>query len=143
MVADSADMQEQECEVASTKIRKHMEDANGFSDGAKVSQHCMLEIQGFLNYIVWTYMWLAPYMKGMHSTIDGYRYDRNSGGWKLRGKYFQAMLVERFQISELCRDDNVENAGDDRGKEVLSDLAKGDLEEPPDEFSSCVEDTLD
>ena len=36
MVADSADIQEQECEVAA-KTRKQMEDANGSSEGAKVS----------------------------------------------------------------------------------------------------------
>ena len=36
MVADSIDIQEQECEVAG-KTRKQMEDANGFSEGAKVS----------------------------------------------------------------------------------------------------------
>ena len=42
------------------------------------------------------------------------------------------MLAEWFQISELCRDDNIGNVGGDRGKEASSDLGKGDLaEEPP------------
>ena len=36
MVADSTDIQEQECEVAG-KTMKQMEGASGFSDGAKVS----------------------------------------------------------------------------------------------------------
>ncbi len=30
----------------------------------------LLEIQGFLMYVVRTYPWLNPYMKGMHLTID-------------------------------------------------------------------------
>jgi hypothetical protein len=30
----------------------------------------MLEIQGFLMYVVWMYPWLNPYMKGMHLTVD-------------------------------------------------------------------------
>ena len=75
--------------------------------------------------------WLTPHMKGMHSMTDGWCYDRNSGSWKVRGKNLQAMLEERFQILELCWDDNVENTGGDRGKEASSDLGKRDLEEPP------------
>ena len=70
MVAESADIREQECKIAG-KTSKHMEDAGGFSDEAKVSQQHMLEILGFLNYVVRTYVWLAPYMKGMHNAIDG------------------------------------------------------------------------
>ena len=69
-------------------------------------------------------------MKGMHNTIDGWHFDRNSYGWKLRGKHLQAILEERFRISELCRDDNVENAGSVRGEKAPSDFRKGDLEEP-------------
>ena len=126
MVADSADIKEQECEVTG-KTREQMEDVNGFSERAKVSRQRMLEIRGFLNYVIRTYVWLAPYTKGMHNMIDGWRYDRNSEGWKLRGRHLHAMLAERFQILELCRDDNVKNAGGDRGKEASSDLGKGDL----------------
>ena len=92
VVAESADIQEQEYEVA-VKMRKQMEDASRFSDGAKISQQRLLEIQGFLNYVVRTYAWLAQYAKGVHNTIDGWRYDCNSGGWKLRGKHLQTMLA--------------------------------------------------
>ena len=63
------DIQEQECKVAG-KIRKQMEDTNRFSKGAKVSRHRLLETRGYLNYVVRTYAWLAPYMKGMHNTSE-------------------------------------------------------------------------
>ena len=88
-----------------------------------------MEIRGYLNYVVRTYTWLAPYMKGMHNTIDGWYFGCDSVHWKLRGKHLQAMLEERFRISKLCRDDNVKNTGSIRGEKAPSDLRKGDLEE--------------
>ena len=79
-----------------------MEDTHGFSEGTNMPRQRLFEIRGYLNYVVYTYAWLAPYMKAMHNTIDGLRFDRNSSGWKLRGKHLQAILEERFRISELC-----------------------------------------
>ena len=32
----------------------------------------LLEIRGFLVYMVWTYTWLNPYMKGLHLTVDSW-----------------------------------------------------------------------
>ena len=40
-------------------------------------------------------------------------------------------MEERFQISKLCRDDNVENTGSVRGEKAPSHLRKGDQEERP------------
>ena len=94
MVVRAELVQEQECK-ASGKTRKEMKKTGGFSDKAKWSRQRLLEIRGFLNYIVMTYAWLSPFMKGMHNTIDRRRYDRDSGGWKLTGKHFQAMLAEQ------------------------------------------------
>ena len=45
------------------------------SEVVKVLQQRLLEIQGFLKYVVWTYAWLIPYMKGLHSTVDVWRCD--------------------------------------------------------------------
>jgi len=36
----------------------------------------MFEIWGFLMYVVRTYPWLNPYMKGMHLTIDSWQAGR-------------------------------------------------------------------
>ncbi len=30
----------------------------------------LLQVWGFLMYVVWTYPWINPYMKGLHLTID-------------------------------------------------------------------------
>ena len=72
--------------------------AGDFSKKAKVTRQRLLEIRGFLNYVVRTYDWMTPYMKGLHNTIDGWRFNRDSGGWKTKGKHLQAMLAEWFQM---------------------------------------------
>ena len=46
----------------------------------------LLEIRGFLNYVVRTYPWLNPYTKGLHLTIDGWRDDRDWDGWRTHCK---------------------------------------------------------
>ncbi|KAL3791404.1 hypothetical protein ACHAW5_005778 [Stephanodiscus triporus] len=43
-----------------------------------VEQDCLplarlLQIRGFLMYVVHTYPWINPYMKGLHLTIDSWR----------------------------------------------------------------------
>ncbi len=50
----------------------------------------LLEIQGFLMYVVRTYTWLNPYMKGLHLTIDSWRSGRAEGGFRLTMKEKQA-----------------------------------------------------
>ncbi|KAL3789526.1 hypothetical protein ACHAW5_007754 [Stephanodiscus triporus] len=46
----------------------------------------MLEIRGFLMYVVRTYMWMNPYIKGMHNTIDSWREGRAEDGFKMMAK---------------------------------------------------------
>ena len=41
-------------------------------------------MRGFLNYVVRTYPWMNPYLKGLHLTIDGWRPGRVAGGWRNR-----------------------------------------------------------
>ena len=40
----------------------------------------LLQIRGFLIYVVCTYKWINPYMKGLHNTIDSWRPGRRRGG---------------------------------------------------------------
>ena len=68
-------------------------------------------------------------MKGMHNMIDRWSYDRDSGGWKLKRKYLQAMLARRFQMSEWCRRDTTRSEGSNRGKKEIPDLAQNGLED--------------
>ena len=73
-----------------------MLEAGDFSKEVKVSRQGLLKIQGFLNYVVRTSDWMTPYMKGLHNMIDVWQYDRDSGGWKMKGKHLQAIRAERF-----------------------------------------------
>ena len=69
MVEKASVIQEQEYKVAGpTRIK--MEEFGDFSKKAKVSQQRLLKIRGFLNYVVCTYEWMTPYMKGLHNMID-------------------------------------------------------------------------
>jgi hypothetical protein len=45
-------------------------------------QQRLLEIRGFLNYVVRTYPWMNPYLKGLHLAIDGLGEEQEEGGWK-------------------------------------------------------------
>ena len=70
MVARAELVHELECK-ATGKTRKEIEKSGGFSDKSKLLRQRLLEISGFLNYVVRTYTRLSPFMKGMHNTIDG------------------------------------------------------------------------
>ena len=82
-----------------------------YSEVALVLWHRLLEIQGYLNYVVRTYNWMSPFMKGFHDTFDGWRYNRDGDGLKLRGKQLQTMLVEKYQMDGLCRCEHDERVG--------------------------------
>ena len=51
----------------------------------KVPRQRLLEIKGFLNYVVQTYLWMNPYLKGLHLIIDGWREWRIASGWRAKG----------------------------------------------------------
>ena len=46
----------------------------------------LLEIRGFLMYVVRTYTWLNPYVKGLHLTVDSWRDGRAEDGFKWTAK---------------------------------------------------------
>jgi hypothetical protein len=63
-----------------------------------VAQDCLplaqlLQIWGFLMYVVCTYPWINPYMKGLHLTIDSWRPFQGPDGFKLRGKELENALA--------------------------------------------------
>jgi hypothetical protein len=53
------------------------------------------QIRGFLNYVAQTYTRLRPYLIGVHMTIDGWRPNRDSEGWRLQP---QMILVKEESI---------------------------------------------
>jgi hypothetical protein len=63
----------------------------------------LLQIRGFLMYVVRTYPWINPYMKGLHLTIDSWRPLRGLDGFKLRGKELENALALGLDGDMPCR----------------------------------------
>ncbi len=63
---------------------------------------CLLQIRGFLMYVVRTYPWINPYMKALHLTIDSWRPFRGADGFKLRGKELENALACEVDNSLPC-----------------------------------------
>jgi hypothetical protein len=62
------------------------------SDWTQLPHRRLLEIRGFLIYVTRTYKHLTPYLKGLHLTIDGWRANRDTDGWRLRDRDVEAEL---------------------------------------------------
>ena len=67
-------------------VNESLSNGEGGAVGTTMSRQRLLEIRGYLNYIVRTYSWINPYLKGLHNTIDGWRKNRDEKGWKLSPK---------------------------------------------------------
>lgn len=70
-----------------------------------VSRQRLLEIRGYLIYVVRTYPWLNPYLKGLHNVIDGYGDDRDEEGWKLSGPKLRERRASRGFRANRADDD--------------------------------------
>jgi hypothetical protein len=76
----------------------------------------LLQVQGFLMYMVCTYPWINPYMKGLHLTIDSWRPVREPDGFKLRGKEFENPLAWGLGKNlPCCQANNDPNDPKERG----------------------------
>ncbi len=73
----------------------------------------LLQIWGFLLYVVCTYPWINPYMKGLHLTIDSWHPFRGLDGFKLRGKELENALAWGSDRDMPCRraEDELEEGG--------------------------------
>jgi hypothetical protein len=52
-------------------------------DPTRLSRKRLEQIRGFLIYVTRTYPCMVPYLIGLHLTIDGWRGNRDEGGWRL------------------------------------------------------------
>lgn len=69
------------------KTKSHLEWINSNINNPEGLENKRLQsIRGFLVYVSRTYGSLVPYLKGLHATIDSWRYGRSATGWKLRSK---------------------------------------------------------
>ena len=63
----------------------------------------LLQIRGFLMYVVRTYPWINPYIKGLHLTIDSWQPFRGPDGFKLSGKELASVLTWDIDGAMPCR----------------------------------------
>jgi len=100
----------------------------------------LLEIRGFLIYVVRTYSWLNPYIKGLHLTVDSWRPGREASGFKLRGKELERAMGIWSAIRGIpCRqeEDGPDEVGpaprrmQDEGRAHSPDEATGDVRAVP------------
>ena len=90
----------------------------------------LLQIRGFLMYVVRTYPWINPYMKGLHLTIDSWRPLRGLDGFKLRGKELENALALGFDGGMPCRRAE-EDPGNERPHVSLMSRTENWTEEAP------------
>ena len=63
-------------------------------------------------YVVRTYPWLNPYMKGMHLTIDSWRAGRAEDGFKMMAKELQVFENSKWaNVGLPCRRADEEEDG--------------------------------
>ena len=100
----------------------------------------LLEIRGFLIYVVRTYPWLNPYIKGLHLTVDSWRPGRGASGFKMRGKELErAMAIWSASRGLPCRreEDGPDEVGptphqaQDKGQAHSPEEAPGDVRPVP------------
>ena len=100
----------------------------------------LLEIRGFLIYVVRTYPWLNPYIKGIHLTADSWRPGREASGFKMRGKELErAMAIWTASRGLPCRREDVgpDESGPaprrerEKGRDHSTDEAPGDVRPVP------------
>ena len=63
--------------------------------------HHLVQIRGFLIYVVRTYKWLNPYIKGLHLTIDSWIPGRAGNGFKLKGRELKQAMACWESTKEL------------------------------------------
>ncbi|KAL7468881.1 hypothetical protein ACHAXS_009127 [Conticribra weissflogii] len=59
------------------------------------------QIRGFLIYVSRTFRWMTPYLKGIHLTIDGWRPDRDSEGWKQKDRGHPPGILHEAELGEI------------------------------------------
>lgn len=73
-------------------IRGLLEQVRG---GLGLVLKALLKDRGFLVHLSMTYPILAPYLKGLHLTVDSWRDGRDDEGWRMSRREIEAMLASR------------------------------------------------
>jgi hypothetical protein len=52
------------------------------------------QIRGFIIYVVQTYPTMKPYLIGLHMSIDGWRSNRDTEGWRLSNCIPDSVMIK-------------------------------------------------
>ncbi|EJK48621.1 hypothetical protein THAOC_32566, partial [Thalassiosira oceanica] len=77
-----------------------MEVEEGTRTQSEVPLKPLLSIRGYLIYVVRTFDYINPYLKGLHNTIDGWRPNYDEDGWKMTGRRLLSFRREQEYDSE-------------------------------------------
>jgi hypothetical protein len=77
--------------------------ADMIPEGSLPLQH-LPEIWGFLMYVVGTYTWMNPYIKGLHLTVDSWHPGRAEDGFKWSAKERQERRLLEFPCWQANKD---------------------------------------
>jgi len=65
------------------KTKQHLEQIETWLEDGTLPHKELERIRGFLVYVSLTYTLMAPYLKGLHLTLENWRPDRDEDGWRL------------------------------------------------------------
>ena len=90
----------------------------------------LLQIRGFLMYVVRTYPWINPYMKGLHLTINSWRPFCGPDSFKRQEKELENALVLGLDRDMPCQRAE-DNFGEERPHVSLMSRTEDRTEEAP------------
>jgi hypothetical protein len=91
----------------------------------------LLQVRGFLMYVVRICPWINPYMKGLHLTLDSWRPFRRADGFKLRGKELENALAWGMEGGMPCWwSDDKPGEGQTHEASLMAQRGSGNKEPP-------------
>lgn len=115
------------------KTKGHVAQLEEWSESPDIPRKELERIRGFLVYVSLTYTIFAPYLKGIHLTLESWRPDRDDEGWRMTS-IPDSLLQEKLGVGEWSNSDKaperveqVPRFGDD----VRALKAFTDFEVPP------------
>jgi hypothetical protein len=74
------------------------------ADPENLPRHRLEEIRGFLVYVTRTYPCMRSYLIGLHMTIDSWRSNRDSNGWRVSSQARQNQDEDELNMEESEKD---------------------------------------
>jgi len=87
------------------KTKAHVQQLEDWCELDDLPRKELERIRGHLVYVSLTYTIFAPYLKGVHLTLESWREDRDNEGWKMTSVP-DSVLMEKLGVGELDVDMN-------------------------------------